>query len=174
MKTLRLFSTALGLTAACALHAADTAKAAPRTDVIFDHPENFTDVKDADFPTDKGRDAILATIRGYLVQRTASLVPDGDSLTITFTDIHLAGSFEPWHGPQWSDVRIIKPIYPPAFKFSYSVTDSSGRVVKQGNENIRDLDFQNRITVDPSDPLHYEKDILGDWARSALRDLRKT
>jgi hypothetical protein len=173
MKTLRLFSTALGLAAACALHASDTAKPAPRTEVIFNHPENFTDVKDSEFATDKGRDAILARIREHLVERTASLLPEGDRLTITFTDIDLAGDYEPWRGPQWSDVRIIKDIYPPAFKFSYAVTDASGRVVKQGSEDIRDLNFQMRATIDTSDPLRYEKDILDDWARSTLRDLRK-
>jgi hypothetical protein len=173
MKALRLLSIALGLSAACALHAADAARPGPRTEVIFDHPENFTDVKDGEFETDKGRDAILARIRDYLVKRTASLLPEGDRLTVTFTDIDLAGDFEPWRGPWWSDVRIVKPIYPPAFKFSYAVTDPSGRVVKQGSEDIRDLDFQMRSTLDASDSLRYEKDILDDWARSTLRDLKK-
>ena len=160
------------MTAACALHAADTPKAA-RTEVIFVHPENFTDVKDGDLPSDRGRDAILARIRDYLVERTDTLLPVGDRLTITFTDIDLAGDFEPWRGLRWSDVRVVKSIYPPAFKFSYSVTDAAGRVVKQGAEDIRDLNFQTRMTIDASDSLHYEKDILDDWARSTLRDLGK-
>jgi hypothetical protein len=173
MKALSLLSIALGLSAACALNAADAARAGPRTEVIFDHPENFTDVKDGEFATDKGRDAILARIRGFLVERTASLLPEGDRLTITFTDIDLAGDFEPWRGPQWSDIRIVKAIYPPAFKFSYVVTDPSGRVIKQGSEDIRDLNFQLRVTIDTTDTLRYEKDILDDWARSTLRDLKK-
>jgi hypothetical protein len=173
MKALRLFSVALALSAACALHAADAAKPAPRTEVIFDHPENFTDVKDSEFATEKGRDAILARIRDHLVERTAPLLPEGDRLTITFRDIDLAGDYEPWRGPQWSDVRVIKDIYPPAFKFSYAVTDASGRVVKQGSEDIRDLNFQMRLTPDTSDTLRYEKDILDDWARSTLGGLRK-
>lgn len=173
MKTSHLFSAALAMAAACALHAADTATPAARTKVLFDHPENFKDVKDGDLATDKGRDAILARIREYLVGRADSLLPGGDRLTITFTDIDLAGDFEPWRGPQWSDVRVVKPIYPPAFKFSYSVTDTAGKVVKQGTEDIRDLSFQTRITIDTSDSLRYEKDILDDWARSTLRDLKK-
>ena len=41
------------------------------------------------------------------------MVPEGDKLTITFTDIDLAGDFEPWRGPQWDEVRIVKAIYPP-------------------------------------------------------------
>jgi hypothetical protein len=175
MKTLRLFSAAVGLFAAGALRASDAAQAAPRTEVIFDHPENFTDVRDGSNPTDRGRDAILGKIRDYLVNRTAPLLPEGGTLKVTFSDIHLAGDFEPWRGAQWSDVRIIRSIYPPAFKFTYSVTDLSGKVLKEGSEDIRDVDFQLRtgLDVEDGDPLGYEKQALDDWARSTLGGLRK-
>jgi hypothetical protein len=174
MKTTRLLPIALGLAAALSLHAADTAKTAPRTEVIFDHPENFTDVKDANLASDRGRDVILSRIRSHLVERTTPLLPDGDSLKITFTDVDLAGKYEPWHGSSLQEVRIIKDIYPPSFKFSYSVTDASGKVIKQGTEDIRDLDFQTRVAVgDSNDSLRYEKATLDDWARSTLAGLRK-
>jgi hypothetical protein len=173
MKTLRLFSAALGLLAAGALRAADT-PAAARTDVIFDHPEKFTDVKDRSFPSDSGRDAILSEIRNHLVYRASEQLPEGYHLSITFTDIKLAGDFEPWRGPQWDDIRIVKSIYPPDFKFTYSVTGPSGQVVKSGTEDIRDLDFQMRVTLDLNDRLRYEKSILDDWVDRTLRDLKKT
>jgi len=172
MKTLRLLSAAIGLLAAGAIRA-DTSSPASRVDVVFDHPEKFTDVKDSSLPTDRGRDAILGSIRAFLVRQAAPLVPDGDTLTITFTNIDLAGEYEPWHGAQWDEIRIVKDIYPPAFKFTYQVTDGSGRVVKQGAEDIRDMSFMMRTVIDTSDPLRYEKDILADWARSNLRDLKK-
>jgi hypothetical protein len=170
MNTIRLFSAFLGL-AASAL-CATAANAVSRTDVTFDHPENFTDVKDRAIPTDKGRDNILSNIRTFVVDHADRTLPEGYSLKMTFTDIDLAGDFEPQRGAQWDDVRIVKSIYPPAFKFTYSVMDASGRVVKQGSENIRDMTFDNRITFDRSDPLHYEKDMLDDWIRSNLRSLK--
>jgi hypothetical protein len=171
MKTLRLFSVFVGLVAACALHAADT-KTTSRTEVIFDHPENFTDVKDAAFPTDKGRDAILHTIREFVEEKADYLLPPGDTMRITFTDVDLAGDYEPGRGPRWDDVRIVKAIYPPAFKFTYAVMDPSGRVVKRGSENIRDMTFDTRITFNRDDPLHYEKDFLDDWLHQNLRSLK--
>lgn len=175
MKHLRLLPIVLGAAAALALRAADAPKGAPQTEVAFDHPENFTDVKDGNIPTERGRDAILSRIREFVVSRSGLLLPEGYRLRITFTDIDLAGDFEPWRGHgQWDDVRIIKPIYPPAFKFTYSVTDPSGKVVKTGSENIRDLNFQMRVvSATDDDPLRYEKDILNDWLHSALRDLGK-
>lgn len=162
----------LGMALTLAARAADVAVSAPRVDVVFDHPENFTDVKDSNFPTDKGRDAILSRIRDFLVRESTRYLPAGDALTITFSDIDLAGDFEPWRGARWDDVRIVKDIYPPAFKFTYLVTDPSGRIVRQGSENIRDLDFQVRLVPDTTDTLRYEKDILNDWVRSTLRGLK--
>jgi hypothetical protein len=172
MKMLRLFPVALGMAAACALPP-DTAKLPPRTEVVFDHPERFRDIRDKEHPTEKGQDAILRSIRDYLVSRTAPMIPEGYKLTIRFTDIDLAGDFEPWRGQQWDEVRIVKQLYPPALKFTYSVTDPSGKVVREGSENILDINFQLRVLLDTQDPLRYEKDILGDWARTNLRDLKK-
>jgi hypothetical protein len=172
MKTSRLLSIVLGMTAACALRAADT-KPAPRTEVVFDHPENFSDVQDSSNPTDRGRDSILSSIRDFVVARADHALPAGYSLVITFTDIHLAGEYEPWRSGQYNDVRIVKDIYPPSFKFTYSITDGSGRVVKQGSESIRDLDFQTRLALDTSDPLRYEKGILGEWVTFNVDGLKK-
>ena len=172
MKILRLLSVFLGLAAACALRA-DVAKAAPRTEVIFDHPEKFTDIRDMDSPTEQGQAAILDKIRDYLVQETAPMVPEGYKLSIVFTDIRLAGNFEPWRGAQWDEIRVVRDVYPPGFKFTYSVADPSGKVVRKGSEDIRDLDFQLRQLLNYEDNLRYEKDILLEWARRNLKDLAK-
>jgi hypothetical protein len=91
---------------------------------------------------------------------------------MTFTDVDLAGQFEPWHSGALRDVRIVKGIYPPAFKFTYAVTAADGRVLAHGNEDIRDLGFDFRPVFDPSDSLHFEKDFLGDWIHSNLHGLK--
>jgi hypothetical protein len=171
MKTFRLFSVFLGL-AAGALYATDSKAATSRITVAFDHPENFTDVKDRALPTEKGRDEILSNIRNFVMDHADRILPAGDALSITFTDIDLAGEFEPQRGAQWDDVRIVKSIYPPAFNFTYTVTDASGKVIKQGTEHIRDMTFDTRITFDRGDPLHYEKDLLDDWMRGNLRNIK--
>jgi hypothetical protein len=172
--TLALIACAAALASGCATGTASAPKANNSTEVVFDHPEKFTDVKDGTIPTDKGRDAILGLIREFIVSRASQEMPDGYHLKITFTDIDLAGDFEPWRGPNWEDVRIVKPIYPPAFKFTYLVTDKTGAVIKQGSEDIRDLTFQERIAFPPDDPLRFDKDVLNDWIRGNLRSLGKT
>ena len=173
MNTTRFFALLFGIFATGLLQAADSPKTTDRVQVIFDHPEKFTDVKDHYVPTDSGRDYILSQIKEFLVARGNRELPAGYTLSITFTDIDLAGDFEPWRGPQWEDVRIVKDIYPPDFKFTYTFTDSSGKVVKTGTEDIRDMAFDMRLTIDNQDPLHFEKDILSDWMRDKIRDVKK-
>lgn len=170
MKTItRLTVVLFGLVAPLALNAAPATKAPARTEVIFEQPDKFTDVKDGDFGTEKGRDAILDQLREFMVERAEKILPVGQKLVVTFTDIDLAGEYEPWRGPQFSDVRIVKSIYPPRFNFSYKLTDAAGKVVKEGKEQLRDLAFDMRLTMDRQDPLRYEKDILKDWLRDVTR-----
>jgi hypothetical protein len=87
---------------------------------------------------------------------------------MTFTDIDLAGEYEPWRGGQWSDVRIIKDIYSPRFVFSYKLTDAAGAVLKEDKVDLRDLTFMMRVTISRNEPLRFEKDILADWIRSVV------
>lgn len=158
-----LFAAALG-------HAADNRAGNDRVDVQFDHPEKFTDLKDSYMPTDKGQQAYMDMLREFIQRRASKQLPEGQSLSITFTDIDMAGDFEPWRGPSASDVRIVKAIYIPRLKFNYRVTDASGAVVKEGTANLTDLNFQNDLatTIDTSDPLRYEKRLLDDWIRGEL------
>jgi hypothetical protein len=172
MKKIAFLSAAVALVAAGALYGADAPKT-PWADVVFDHPEKFTDIKDQQSPTDKGQQAILDQIREFLVLRSKPFVPEGCKLTMTFTDIKLAGQFEPWRGPNWDQVRIVKPIYPPRFIFTWNVTDAAGKVIKQGKEDILDTAFDMRVTIDLSDPLRFEKDILKDWMSGSLGDLKR-
>ena len=170
MKTLSRYAVVLlGLAVPAALSAAEPAKAPVRTEVVFEKPGNFTDVKDGEMGSDRGRDGILEQIREFIVERAEKALPAGQKLTVTFSDIDLVGEYEPWRGPQFSDVRIVKSIYPPRFKFSYKITDAAGKIVKEGKEDLRDLAFDMRLTIDRQDPLRFEKDILKDWISGATR-----
>ena len=167
-----LLATGLALTSgAAALRGADSGAPA-RVQVTFDHPENYTDVKDRSDPTDEGRDAILDGLRECIVTEAGRHLPPGARLSMIFTDIDLAGDFEPWRGAQYESIRIVRPAYPPAFKFSYTITDAAGQVWKSGKESIRDLNFEQREIMDTSDNLRIEKGVLRDWVRDILKGMK--
>lgn len=168
MKTLALFIAAFGLVAASSLNAA-----ASRIEVIFDHPEKFTDIKDSAIPTDKGQDAILHEIRSYLEGKAAHYVPEGCRLTITFSNIDLAGEFQAQNGLEWQNIRVVTDGASPAYKFTWKVTNAAGALVKEGKEDFRDLDFGARIILDRSDPLRFEKAYFDQWMSDRLSGLDK-
>jgi hypothetical protein len=169
MKRHLLLALVAGFAAAGALRAADVASS--RVEVVFDHPDNFNDIRDTYSDTPGGREYVLRELNNYVASTADQVLPAGYKLKIVFTDITLAG----WLPIQASDNdrRVFKATTPPDFKFSYTVTNSSGAVVKQGSDHIRDLEYQTRLINDPalSMPLPYEKAALGDWIHENLGKL---
>jgi hypothetical protein len=137
-----------------------------RVQVNFDHPENFTDAK-----TRAGNEfdpAVLEQLRAVLTQAAAPYVPAGRTLSITFTNIDLAGDLEPWH-IRAHDVRIIKEIYPPHAAFTWVLKDAAGAVLREGSEQLTDLNFMSRASIGRG-ALFYDEEMLRDWV--ALRRWR--
>lgn len=150
--------------------AADVANAKTGTvTVVFDHPENFTDVKDRWVPSDSGRDAILADIRTFAVERGSTCLRSGQKLEIKFTDIDLAGEFEPERGPNFDSVRIMRDIYIPVMHLEFKLTGADGKVLAEGKRTLRDMDYLDRSLPFENDPLAYDKRMLGDWLRGEIK-----
>lgn len=147
---------------------------ATRAEVTYVDPEKFTDVRDSYTTTDSGRDAVLDQLREHFNDQAKRFLPDGYKLFVSVNDIDMAGDYEPWRGPRWDDVRVVKDIYPPRISLSYRVTDPSGTVVKEGKRDLRDLAFMMKISAGfRDDLLRHEKALLDDWFRDEFRDLRK-
>jgi hypothetical protein len=138
-----------------------------RVTVTFDQPDKFTDAKSRyNGDTDQG---YLDNLKRYIDGTAREYLADGQRLTIKFTDIDMAGDFQPGR-PRMGDIRVVRAIYPPRLKFSYTVTDAAGQTVSQGDENLTDMNFQSRYrSPGDSDPVFYEKAMLADWMSSKLR-----
>jgi hypothetical protein len=174
MKTSRfLLGATLGILSGFAAHAAPTRTTIARADVAFFEPEKFTDVRDSSMG-DYTRTTYLDQIRDYLVEQSKNYVPEGYMLHVTFTDIDMAGDFEPWRGPRFDDIRIVKDIYPPRINLSFRLTDAEGNVVKEGKRELKDLAFLMKITMAfRDDPVRHEKALLDDWLRTEFPKVRK-
>ena len=144
-----------------------------RAEVVFFEPTKFTDVRDS-YMGDASRTTYLDQIRDHLLEQAKYYVPEGHLLSVTITDIDMAGDFEPWLGPRWMDVRIVKDIYPPRIDLSFRLTDANGNVVKEGRRQLRDLSFMMKIPMGfRDDPVRHEKGLLDDWLRDEFPRVRK-
>lgn len=98
---------------------------------------------------------------------------EGETLTITFTDIDMAGDIQPWRNTHNADIRYVEDIYPPRLKFRYVLTDAEGETLMEGEESISDLAYQmNALAPMRTRYSHffYELELLRNWTRKTFRD----
>jgi hypothetical protein len=160
-----LLLTAAAVTAGSALAAAEPASAP--VSVSFHESEKFTDARSH---FGGGTDEHYLKIITKHVEKLAErhLAP-GQRLEVTFTDIDLAGDFVPGN-PNTQDVRIIREIFIPRQKLSFRVLDAEGRVLKEGERRLSDLNFMNNPTIiSRNEPLFYDKELLADWMRREFK-----
>lgn len=144
------------------------------TDIVFLEPAKYTDVKDSSMG-DHERTTYLDQLRDHLRDQARYFVPQGYLLKVTVLDIDMAGEFEPWRGPQYHDVRIVKDIYSPRIDLAFQLTDAEGNVVSKGQRELRDLSFMMKLpTGFASDTMRHEKALLDDWLRNEFPRLRKS
>ena len=131
-------------------------------------PANFTDMRQSMCRSTIGPEEWLGELARHVESRAAKLISPGQRLAITITDVRRAGRCEPWRGPQASDVRIVKEPHSPRIDLRYVLSDADGKVVREGTEELRDLAFLQRGTLNANDPLRFEKRMLDDWLRKTF------
>jgi hypothetical protein len=163
MKTFHLLLSVIGL-ASCGAVRADETKPAPRVDVVYVNPEKFTDVRASYADPGRFRDEYLGDLKEHIEKHANKYIPSGQHLALRVTDVKMAGDFEPWRGPSFNDIRIVKDIYPPRINLEFKLTDANGKIIKEGERKISDIDFLSKINpYFPDDTLRYEKRLLDDW-----------
>jgi hypothetical protein len=109
----------------------------------------------------------LEALQAHLIKRATQMLPPGERLEVTITDIKLAGAYEPWHGPRMYYVRIMKDTYPPRIDLTFKLIGADGTVSRQGSRTLRNLGYLHSglATSGNSDPLRYDKALLDSWLR---------
>lgn len=134
-------------------------------DVRFENPEKFTDVRLSSFADERTRDQLLGELREHLRAAAPKQIPAGSCLALVITNVDMAGSFEPWHGPRAADVRVIRDIYPPRIDLEFRLTDDAGTSLKEGKRNLADLSFLAVSGINRQHSLGAEKRMLDSWLR---------
>jgi len=114
----------------------------------------------------------LADLSNYILAQAARAVPSGQRLSVTLTDVQLAGMYEPWRGPDWGNVRIVRDTTPPRIDLIFRLETSQGAVLKEGSRRLRDIDFLNSSLRHRGEALSYEKNLVDDWMRKEIASAR--
>lgn len=133
--------------------------------VEYLQPEKFTDVRERQFKSAPEKNANLKNLKQWLEKRAAKQLRPDQQLQISFLDIDLAGEFEPWNGPSFQDIRILKDNYPPRMKLRFRLTSTDGALIREGEAELRDLAFLMESPPLRSESLAYDQRLLEDWLR---------
>ncbi len=149
------------LAAASAFAADKKEKPASNVTVTFTDPDNFTDARSTfGMGTDQYYlDVLSEHIQKYAGRRLAA----GQKLEVTIKDVDLAGEFLPTHNSA-DQVRVIKEIFVPRVTLAFKLTGADGRVLKEGERRLQDLNFMSNLSINGrNEPLFYDKALLTDW-----------
>jgi hypothetical protein len=136
-------------------------------EIGYDHPIHFTDFRI------QGRNEIDSAkiFRDQVSPPLSAVVAKnfpGATLSLTFTDINLAGRYAPSRIRNLNNVRIDREgASPLRLEFQYTLTDSKGRVLTAGTKSLVDADYLRRYINYPNSDkvttLFYEKTALTRW-----------
>ena len=165
MKTTSTLLIIAAMAAGSILNAAEANHSA--VSVKFNESDKFTDAASHfNGGTDK---YYLQSLTAHLQKVADRALAPGQKLEVTITDIDLAGDFIPGN-PSTQDIRIIKDIYIPRMVLSFRLLDADGKVIKEGERRLTDLNFMSNLgIIDRDQPLFYDKALLTEWVRKEFK-----
>jgi hypothetical protein len=169
MNAKRFLVFSAGLVSALFAMADVASPAAARVNVTFVNPDKFTDVKEEVLNTERAREYYLGLLEKHILSTAPRYLTRGERLEIRITNVDLAGDFEPWHGINFSHIRILKDIYPPRMDLEFRLMDAGGNVISSGKRRLLELGYLMTTSLSPTDNLRYDKDMITDWLRQEFR-----
>ena len=164
--TIALFaSLALWLGSIAPLTAAAVTPVESPVSVTFVNPQQFTENRLYGAQDRFNRIDYLAQLKAYLIKQGQAMLEPGQSLHVDITDIQLAGAYEPWRGPRWSYVRIMRDAYPPRIDLNFRLVGQDGNVLREGKRVLRNLNYLQDVSLPAAtgESLYYDKALLRRW-----------
>lgn len=147
---------------------ADETESVSNVEVTWEDPKSYSDIRPSNESRVRFRNRVMRDLGEYFEELAATL-PEGQQLSITVTNLDLAGQVWPTFG-SGMDVRIIREIDIPRMTFSYSLSENN-QVIKSAEVSLKDMAFMNRGgTIHTNDLLRYEKVMLKRWFDEEFSD----
>lgn len=167
MKKFIPYSIIFTVFATASVFAKDKVETPSNVTISYKDSDKFTDARSSfGFSTDQ---YYLDTLSDHLKKVAGKKLAAGQKLEVTVTDVDLAGEFLPIHGGM-DQVRIVKDIFTPKIVLTFKVIDATGKVVKEGERHLTDLNFMSNLgIIGRNEPLFYDKALLTDWVNKEFK-----
>jgi len=163
IKRICLVAVSLCLTMAMAAQAANV-------EIEWLKPEKYQDIRSGAESQKSYQERVIAALTGYFKEAAAEILPADQTLYLKITDVDLAGDVEYFFTSFPMGVRVMRDIYFPSIEFNYELRDAGGKVLKNGEENIKDMGYMfSGMAYINNPPFDYEKRMIDDWFRKNFR-----
>ncbi len=172
MKSLQLLTFGICVAVSTLAYAAEKKATDNRVTVTYAEPEKFTDFNSSGFGSATESDLKYLTeyFADHIEEVAKRYLTAGEHLEVAFSDIDLAGRFEPEHGPNLQNVRIFRDITFPRMKFTFRLLGSDGQVLAEGERKLINMNYNMDIRPPMGDTeFRHDKALLTDWLRSEFK-----
>jgi len=139
--------------------------------VRWDDPAKFSELRGSQNRHEAARGDWVTDIARYLRKQAERALPEGERLDVAIVDIRRAGNYEPWHGFEYRDVRIMRELYWPQIEIAVKRTGADDSVVVERAYTLSDPSYLgSAMRASEGDPLRYEKAMIDRWVRRELVD----
>ena len=138
-------------------------------DVKWQEPDTFSDLRTSSTLQSRFEETVLADLEQHFRESAAAALPDNQHLSLTITDVDLAGYIDYFQPRNPFGMRLVRNVDFPRIKLNYALKDEQGNILKEGESTLKDLGFQTpAFYVRNSDPLKYEKRMIDRWINSSF------
>lgn len=129
---------------------------------------DYRDVRAASEPRGTFHKRVKKSFEKFFNNYSKELSED-QSLSIKIIDLDLAGHVE--LGSTY-DIRVMKDIHFPRMDFRYTLTDADGKVLKEGEANLKDMNYlyhdRSWKRARYKEGFYYEKRMFREWFEETL------
>lgn len=127
---------------------------------------DYRDVRAASEPRGTFHKRVKKSFEKFFKEYSNEL-PEGQTLSIMILDLDLAGHVELG---STRDIRVMKDIHFPRMDFSYTLTGADGKVLKEGEANLKDMNYlyHQKTWKRYKEGFYYEKRMFREWFEDTL------
>lgn len=132
--------------------------------VAWQNTHKYTDIDSGNL----GKKSMLNSIDKSFTKEfneLATKLPVGFQLTITVTDLDLAGEVEPMPSRMMDQIRVLKDLYYPKMTFDYQIMNAVGvNVLEAKAVTLKDMQYLSSLSsTRSSESYYYERKMIREW-----------
>ncbi|GAA0200334.1 hypothetical protein GCM10009123_04610 [Kangiella japonica] len=144
----------------------DSKQSQERIQVEWSDFNDYRDVRAASEPRGTFHKRVKKSFEKFFKEYSKEL-PEGQTLSIKILDLDLAGHVELG---STRDIRVMKDIHFPRMNFSYTLTGADGKVLKEGEAKLKDMNYlyHEKTWKRYREGFYYEKRMFREWFEDTL------